>query len=81
MTYLEQHWDPGYGDVARTKNLLLLRDFVQSLVSIGPSSERPIDPPVGFQFYDTDLLQPIWWNGTEWTDALGNSLETTYVTE
>lgn len=32
---------------------------------------RPTNPTVGPAFYDTVLLQPIWWNGTIWTDALG----------
>jgi len=47
----------------------------------GPSSSRPTSPVVGLQYYDTDLIQPIWYNGTEWTDALGNPVDTTYIVE
>ncbi len=49
------------------------------VAEIGDTLNRPISPFVGQQYYDTDILQPIWYNGTEWTDALGNKLETTYV--
>ncbi len=33
---------------------------------------RPLDVPVGFMGFDTDLGLPIWWNGTDWIDASGN---------
>lgn len=26
----------------------------------------------GYQFFDFNLLKPIWWNGTSWIDSLGN---------
>lgn len=31
--------------------------------------------------YDADLGKPKWWNGTEWVDATGTSLETSNVEE
>lgn len=31
----------------------------------------PMTVAIGAQFYDTDLLLPIWSNGTDWTNALG----------
>jgi len=40
----------------------------------GPTEERP-DSPEDYEFYfDTDLGQPIWYNGTEWVDYEGNTL-------
>jgi hypothetical protein len=27
----------------------------------------------GYQYFDTDLNHPVWWNGTTWNDALGSS--------
>ena len=40
----------------------------------GPTSDRP-DIPKDYEFYfDTDLGQPIWYNGTEWVDYEGNTL-------
>ena len=26
----------------------------------------------GYQYFDFNLLKPIWWNGTSWIDSLGN---------
>ena len=40
----------------------------------GDTASRPTTPPTGGQYFDTDLGQPIWWNGTEWVDAMGGSL-------
>ncbi len=40
---------------------------------IGDSYARPGNPIVGFMYYDTDCLKPIWWNGTEWLNALGEA--------
>lgn len=36
------------------------------------SSTRPSDPNLGDAVYDQALKKPIWWNGDEWTDALGD---------
>ena len=46
----------------------------------GPSEGRPIGTSeeelvIGFMYFDTDLGQPIWWNGAEWVDATGTSVE------
>lgn len=37
-----------------------------------PTAGRPLDVPVGYMGFDTDLGLPIWWNGTDWIDASGN---------
>jgi len=40
------------------------------------TTDRP-DPasiPVGSHIYDATLGQPIWTNGTKWTDSLGNEV-------
>jgi type III secretion system FlhB-like substrate exporter len=37
----------------------------------GTTSDRPIAPPVGYQYLDTILSKPIWWNGLAWKDATG----------
>lgn len=34
-------------------------------------SKRPSSPPMSFQFFDTTLNKPIWWNGTNWVDSSG----------
>ena len=40
--------------------------------SYGPTSDRPSNVMVGYPYYDTDLLMPIWWSGSEWRDANKN---------
>ena len=45
----------------------------------GTSEERPtIGMLPGFQYFDTTIGKPIWWNGEVWIDALGNSVDTVY---
>ena len=41
----------------------------------GDTSKRPQGyKPIGFQFFDTKLNKPIWWNGKQWVDANGNDI-------
>ena len=37
----------------------------------GTTEERLSGVDVGFQYFDTTLNKPIWWNGTAWVDATG----------
>lgn len=37
----------------------------------GASDSRPTDIAKGFQYFDTTLNKPIWWNGSAWVDATG----------
>lgn len=43
---------------------------------IGTSSSRPeLDSDdIGYYYFDTTLLKPIWWNGTTWVDATGTEV-------
>lgn len=34
---------------------------------------RPPDPVTGAMHFDTDLGQPVWWNGAGWIDANGET--------
>ena len=38
----------------------------------GPSNARPKSPIIGFQFFDTTLGRPVYWNGSRWADSEGN---------
>lgn len=44
----------------------------------GKTTERPTlstaSSHFGFQYFDTDLGKPIWWNGTSWVDANGETV-------
>ncbi len=43
---------------------------------VGTTEERPsfYSIRIGFQYFDTTLEKPIWYNGTEWVDATGTSV-------
>jgi len=44
------------------------------VIKTGSTALRPTSRPTGFQYYDTTLLRPIWWNGTVWKDTEGNTV-------
>lgn len=44
-------------------------------VSSGTTASRPTGSlPVGFQYFDTTLNKPIWWNGSVWKDSSGTTV-------
>ena len=48
------------------------KDYTDGLVNLGGSTaDRPSSPIDYMMYFDTDLGQPIWYNGTEWVDATG----------
>lgn len=42
---------------------------IKQVSSYGSTADRPSNVAIGFQYFDTDLNRPIWWNGTEWVGA------------
>lgn len=40
--------------------------------NVGPSTFRPNNPKVGFQYFDSTIGRPIYWNGLEWVDSEGH---------
>jgi hypothetical protein len=46
------------------------------LVRQGTTGQRPGAALLylGFQYYDTTLTKPIWWNGSAWKDATGGAV-------
>jgi lysophospholipase L1-like esterase len=40
----------------------------------GATGSRPTAAGVGARWYDTTLGRPIWWNGSVWKDAAGNTV-------
>ena len=40
-----------------------------SLNQVG--NQRPVNPHIGYQYFDTSLGYPIWWNGKNWVDSAG----------
>ncbi len=52
--------------------------------STGTTAQRPDltgKPASNLGYFDTTLGQMIYWNGTEWVDAMGNATDTVYITE
>ena len=49
--------------------------FLKNGISSGDTSSRPTNIPIGFQYFDTTLNKPIWWNGTNWVDKDGNNAD------
>lgn len=45
--------------------------IIDDIIIIGNTSSRPTNIPVGFQYFDTTLNKPIWWNGSAWIDSTG----------
>ena len=60
-------WENNYSDVIRPNYFKYLRNK-------GTTAERNTAPPIGHNYYDTDLKKSIYWNGTNWTDANGNNI-------
>lgn len=41
---------------------------------VGTTEERPTKGILaGFQYFDTEIDKPIWWNGENWVDANGGN--------
>ena len=40
----------------------------------GNSASRPVTTQVGFQYFDTDLGYPIYWNGSSYVDSTGGTV-------
>jgi len=43
-------------------------------ITVGTTGERPVDAPIGFMFYDVNMMQPIWKTATGWKDANGDTV-------
>ena len=40
----------------------------------GATTARPTGQAVGYQYFDTTLNKPIWYNGTNWVDSTGTTV-------
>lgn len=40
----------------------------------GESSERPLSPEIGQEYFDTEEGKPIWWEGSKWVDSNGSDI-------
>ncbi len=49
-------------------------DVNYQVVTAGTTEERPTNVIIGFCYFDTTLNKPIWWTGTAWVDATGQTV-------
>lgn len=40
----------------------------------GITANRPINPVIGFLYFDTTLAKPVWYTGTKWVDSTGTEV-------
>jgi hypothetical protein len=45
------------------------RRFIQATPLGGSTADRPVNPLVGFMYFDQTLNKPVWWDGTNWRTA------------
>lgn len=48
----------------------LAKDSLQS----GDTSQRPTGVEIGFRYFDTTLVKPVYWSGSKWVDAMGSDV-------
>lgn len=53
---------------------------VEEYINKGITANRPVNPQVGFQYFDTTLNKPIWWSNARWIDSEGNNVNSTSMT-
>jgi hypothetical protein len=49
-------------------------DFKPESLRGGTTAQRPANPQLFQQYFDTTVGLPVWWNGTAWQDAAGNAV-------
>jgi hypothetical protein len=61
-----------YGKLGHLRKLVNGRFYSVNPVQSNNTANRPTtNLYAGFQYYDTTLGKPIWYNGTAWTDSTG----------
>lgn len=56
------------------KALNMEGEYTSNIYAI-PTVARPSIPLEGYTYYDTTLHKQVWYNGTNWVDAIGNSVQ------
>lgn len=50
----------------------LINQLTRRLLGQSATVDRPSNPVQSQMHYDLTLLIPIWWDGTQWTNAMGS---------
>jgi len=63
----------GNNDRVHTAGIANLEEGLKK--NTGTSADRPTESVASSQaYFDTDLGIPLWWTGSVWVDAAGNTL-------
>jgi hypothetical protein len=57
-----------------TVDVLLTDNFPAAKINKGTTALRPTTSIVAFQYFDTSLGVPIWWNGSAWVNSSGTAV-------
>lgn len=66
--YIRQQGDYGAVRIAPVLEALVNNMGKGGVIPSGGTADRPEDPVVGTQYFDTDLGKVVTWNGTEWVE-------------
>lgn len=69
-TLLNSLLAPVSSDMNKSLSFSSNRGLTFILTTVGTTVQRPSSSkPVGFEYFDTTLGRPVWWNGTSWEDV------------
>lgn len=82
--YIRQQGDYGAVRIAPVLEALVNNMGEGGVIPSGGTADRPENPIVGTQYFDTDLGKVVTWDGTEWVESGGDDgnllLELPYLT-
>lgn len=53
---------------------IILETEIENITMYPAGDIKPNNTVMGYQFFDTTLNKPIWWNGNNWIDSEGNNI-------
>ena len=58
-----------------TSEIAALKDNIATQTYYStPDNSTPSDPAIGMCYFNTTIGKPCWWNGTNWVDASGTTI-------
>jgi hypothetical protein len=60
--------------VNKTISVNSLQNHILTTPKSGTTANRPTGVPVGYQYYDSTLSKPVWYNSAVWKDASGTTV-------
>lgn len=70
------HYSIGNNNNYRTYTIspgisIIMETEIESITMFPAGNNRPNMPVIGYQYFDTTINKPIFWDGTKWIDATG----------